>query len=104
MSIPIIASSAKLESLITGAVAAVVEVVSEASIVIFVESIVEPDSLMSTVKTEPVGAVLTEARTAVKVNAYGIRILTLFVPVVKLLVSSEAAIIKDCTKSEAVMS
>ena len=99
MSIPIIASSAKLESEITGAVAAVTLVVSEASIVIFVESIVVPASLMSTVNVLPTGAVLTEALTEVNVNAYGILNLTLLVPVVNAVVSSEAAITKDCTKS-----
>ena len=48
---------------------AVVLVFSPASIVIFVLSMVTPASLMSTVRTDPVGAVATLARTPVKVKA-----------------------------------
>ena len=69
MSIPIIESSAKAVSLITGGVAAVVLVVSETSIDNFVDKIVDPPSLISTIKVAPVGATLTEHLTAVKVKA-----------------------------------
>ena len=50
-------------------VAAVVLVFSLASMVSLVDRIVVPPSLMSTVRTEPVGAVVTLARTAVSVKA-----------------------------------
>ena len=68
MSMVISESSASAESDITAAVAAVVLVFSVASMVSLVDRIVVADSLMSTVITEPVPAVVTEARTAVKVN------------------------------------
>ena len=84
-------SSAMDESEMTAAVAAVVEVFSEASMESLVERPVEPPSLMSTMSVLPVGAVLTEARTAVSVKAYGARKVTLAVPVVRSVVSSEQA-------------
>ena len=91
MSIVICASSAKAVSDITGAVLAVVDVLSLASIVIFVESIVVPASLISIVtKVPPVATVVNEALTADTVKAYGIRNVNL-VPVVSKVVSSEQA-------------
>jgi len=76
----------------TGAVAAVVEVNSFASIVIFVDRIVEPASLISNVGKPEVEAVVSDARTAVNVIANGIRNVTLAVPVVIVVVSSEIGI------------
>ena len=67
-------SSASVESEITGGVAAVVDVFSDASIVISVERIELPASSISNVKVAPVGAVLQKALTSVTVNANGIRI------------------------------
>ncbi len=96
MSIVISASSANAVSDNTGAVAAVVEVFSLAFIVILVDKIVDPPSLTSTVSTLPFGAVVTLARIAVRVNAYGIRNVAFAVPVVNAVVSSLAAIIKAC--------
>jgi hypothetical protein len=101
-SMVISASSASVESLITAALAAVVLVFSEASIDNFVLSIVDPPSLMSMMIVEPVGAVVTDARTAVTVTAQGMRNVALAVPVVIAVVSSEAAIpisIGDPTRS-----
>jgi hypothetical protein len=84
--------SASAVSLITAGVAAVVLVVSVLSIVSLVERIVLPDSLMSTVKIEPLAcAVVRLARTAVSVMACGIRNVTFAVPVVSAVVSSEQA-------------
>ena len=62
------ASSVKLESLITGAVAAVVLVFSVASIVILVDKIDTQPSLISNVATLQVGAVVTDALTSVTVK------------------------------------
>src|SRR5687768_4160013 len=92
MSIVISASSAREASLITGGVAAVVLVFSDASIVIFVLSIVVPLSLISTVGSPEEEAVLNEALTAVTVIACGILNVTFAVPVVMSVVSSLAAI------------
>jgi len=69
MSIVIKASEAKAVSLMTAAVAAVALVFSLASIVSFVERIVLPASLISTIIVEPTGAVVTPALTPVKVKA-----------------------------------
>lgn len=94
ISIDISASLASALSDITAGVAAVVLVVSLASIVSFVLSMVVPPSFMSTVnKVPPVAAVVNEALTASTVYAYGI-LKTTFSPVVKSLVSSEHAITK----------
>jgi hypothetical protein len=91
MSIVISASSAKAESEITAAVAAVVEVFSEASMLSFVDRTEVPASLMSTITVDPVGAVVTLALTAVNVIAKGILNVTTPVPVAKSVVSSEQA-------------
>src|SRR4051794_10653671 len=101
MSMVISASSASAVSEMTAGVAAVVEVSSLASIVSFVERIVVPDSLMSTVGIPEDEAVVSEARTAVTVIAHGIRNVTLAVPVVIAVVSSETAIISTSTLSPA---
>ena len=72
------------------AVAAVVLVLSEASIdSLLVDITVVPLSLMSMMIVDPVGCVLTAARTAVRVAANGIRNRALLVPVVIAVVSSE---------------
>jgi hypothetical protein len=64
------ASSARLASLITGGVAAVSEVFSEASIVILVESIDVHVSFISTVtNVAHVATVVNEALTSVRLNA-----------------------------------
>jgi hypothetical protein len=63
MSIVISASSAKAESEITAAVAAVVLVSSDASIDSIVDKIVVPLSLISTSNVDPTGAVFTDALT-----------------------------------------
>ena len=69
-SIVITAPSANDESEITAGVAALVEVFSVASIVILVESIVVPPSLISTVNpASVVGAVVKVALTSVNVKA-----------------------------------
>ena len=73
MSIVISASSAKALSEMTAAVAAVVDVFSEASMLNLVDRTEVPASLMSTITVEPVGAVVTDALTAVNVIANGIR-------------------------------
>jgi hypothetical protein len=91
MSIVISASSAIVESEITAGVVAVVDDFSEASIESFVERMEFPPSLMSTIIVEPTDAVVTLARTAVRVIAHGARNVTLAVPVVSAVVSSDAA-------------
>ena len=58
-----------LEQTPAGYVGALVEVFSLASMESLVERTVVPPSLMSTMSVLPVGAVLTEARTAVSVKA-----------------------------------
>jgi hypothetical protein len=72
MSTVISASSATADVEITGAVAAVSLVFSDASIVILVPSAVVPLILMSMVEAE-LPAVSSEARTSVRVNACGAR-------------------------------
>ena len=74
----------------TGGIAEVVEVFSPMSIVSLVDKMVAPESLMSTVKTEPVGAVETEHLTSLNVIACGI-LKVIFVPVVSAVNSSEQA-------------
>ena len=69
ISIVISASSARVASLITAAVAAVVLVFSVASMVSFVDSIVTPHSFISKVNTLHVGAVVTLARTSVTMKS-----------------------------------
>ena len=69
ISIVILASSANEESEITGAVTAVLEVNSVASIVIFVEIILVPPSLISMVGVPLLEAVDKLALTAVTVKA-----------------------------------
>jgi hypothetical protein len=91
MSIVISASSAKALSEITAAVAAVVLVFSEASMLNLVDRTEVPASLMSTITVDPVGAVVTLALTAVNVIANGIRNVTTPVPVARSVVSSEQA-------------
>jgi hypothetical protein len=49
---------------------------------------VVPLSFISTVKVDPVGAVVTDARTSPRVIAHGIRKVTFAVPVVRSVVSS----------------
>jgi hypothetical protein len=75
----------------TGGIAEVVEVYSPMSIVSLVERTDEPESLMSTVKTEPVGAVVTEHLTSLNVIPCGILKVIFAVPVVSAVVSSEQA-------------
>ena len=91
MSRVISASSASAESEMTAAVAAVVDVFSLASQVSFVLRIVVPVSLMSTVGVPLLLTVVRLRRTAVTVMAHGIRKVTLAVPVVSAVVSSEMA-------------
>lgn len=92
MSTVIEASSAKLESLITGGVAAVVDVSSVLSMVNLVDRMDEPPSFISTVKVEPEDwAVESDARTSVTVIARGILNVIFAVPVVSAVVSSEQA-------------
>jgi hypothetical protein len=91
MSIVISASSAKALSEITAAVAAVVLVFSEASMLNLVDRTEAPASLMSTITVDPVGAVVTDALTAVNVIANGILNVTTPVPVARSVVSSEQA-------------
>jgi hypothetical protein len=95
MSIVISASFAIAESEMTAGDAAVSDVSSLASIDSLVERMLVPFSLISTTNVDPVGAVLTEARTAVSVKAKGARKVTLFEPTVRLLISSEQAITKS---------
>jgi hypothetical protein len=78
-------------SLITAGVAAVVDVFSDTSIEILVDSNDVPASFTSTINVEPVGAVVTDARTSVRVKAAGALSVSLAVPVVNAVVSSEAA-------------
>jgi hypothetical protein len=85
------ASSARAESVIVAADAAVVEVFSFASMLSFVPRIEEPPSFMSKVGVPDVDAVDRDARTAVTVIAKGIRNVTLAVPVVIAVVSSLTA-------------
>ena len=96
ISMVISASSAKAESDITGGVAADSEVFSPWSIVSLVERIDVPDSLMSTVVVPDVEpAPVSDALTSVTVKANGILNVTFAVPVVKAVVSSDAAMTND---------
>src|SRR6266404_2898940 len=90
------ASSARDVSESTDGVAAVVVVFSVLSMVGLVLKMVTPDSFTLIVKILPlVCATVSEARTDVRVNAYGIRNVTFAVPVVKAVLSSLAAMIND---------
>ena len=86
------------ESEMTAAAAAVVLVNSEASMVSLVEKIVVPDSLMFTVGMPEEEAVVSDARTPVRVIAKGIRIVSLAVPVVMAVVSSDSAMARTTGK------
>jgi len=95
MSKVISASSAIAESEITAAVAAVTDVFSDASIVNLVERMELPPSLISTVGIPDDEAVLREARTPTSVNGHGARQVTLAVPDVIVVISSDKAIVSQ---------
>ena len=92
--IPIVisASSANVASLITGGVAAVKLVFSPTSIVMSVERIETPLSLISIVGVPELDVVFMDALTSVTRIACGILNVTFAAPVVRSVVSSLAAI------------